>query len=210
MTAAGMKSGVKLTLEIKGRTCISTFYKDCGDGSCLVSMPLKEVRGLPIPNGTNVVISYFVNTVRFLVNAEIIGMTKEGIRSYLKVRLTGEPIEAERRAHIRVATSLPAIIMVQGQSTGGAPEEREYRGTICDLSSGGAAIETNAAAGIGETLLIYFEVKGLEKRPFQSEVCWLRRTGEKSEYATEIGVRFLVDKVEGAYIDKLIRSLREK
>lgn len=182
MPGMELMSGVKLDLLLGGTILKSTFFEAMGEDACLISVPLKSTKvDVSLPN-QELTMSFARGNERFTCRAMTMGVRKIGMRNYLELKLTESPV-SQRRTYLRLQATIPTMIMRSGDSTAHAAQ-------TLDISSGGAAVETDVPLGIGESIQIVFRRKGLEKRPFDCEVCWLRRAESTRSFPLAVGVRF--------------------
>ena len=202
MAELGLRSGSKLDLEFDGQIVKSTFFQEMSDGSCLVSVPMKNGESCMFAPSTQLLVRYTLGGQHVCVNGTVTGVVEQGVRAYLKLMLTKAPSNAERRRQVRVAIELPLVLTSGKRSNDGALPSQTL-----DLSSGGAAVLTDAAVGIGEVVQVAFQIDGLESKPFRAEICWVRRAPEGSHFSTALGVRFLLEKAwEAETLETLMQA----
>ena len=202
MTELSLRSGTKLDLEYSGQILKSTFYQEMSDGSCLVSVPLQNGDSFALQPNTELTVGYVLGGQPFRATGTVLGVVEQGVRAYLKLRLTPLLGGAERRTQVRVAMELPLTLTSGKRSDDGALPSQTV-----DLSSGGAAVLTNASVGIGEVVQVAFQMEGLKSKPFRAEICWMRAAPADSQFSTALGVRFLFEqRTEADLLEQLIQA----
>ena len=202
MTELGLRSGTKLDLDCNGQILKSTFFQEMNDGSCLVSVPIESGDALALTSGTELTVGYMVGGQVFRAAGSVLGVVEQGVRIYLKLRLSALPNGAERRTQVRVAVELPLTL-----TSGKRSDEGALPSQTVDLSSGGAAVLTNASAGIGEVIRVTFQVDGLDSKPFRAEICWMRAAPSESQFSTALGVRFLLEEpLDAELLEQLMQA----
>jgi len=202
MAELGLRSGFKLDLEFQGQALKSTFFQEMSDGSCLVSVPMKNGSNCVLKPSARLTVSYVVGGVHVSVDGTVLGIVEQGVRAYLKLMLTKPPSNAERRMQVRIAMELPLTL-----TSGKRKDDGALPSQTVDLSSGGAAVLTDAAVGIGEVVQVAFQVEGMESRIFRAEICWMRRAPEESNFSTALGVRFLLENAwEAETLEALVQA----
>jgi|GEM_PF-2084461 len=201
MAELGLRSGFKLDLEFQGQVLKSTFFQEMSDGSALVSVPMKNDDSCALTPSTRLIVRYSVGGQHVVRNGTVLGVVEQGVRAYLKLMLTKAPVGAERRTQVRIAMELPLVL-----TSGKRSDEGALPSQTVDLSSGGAAVLTDAAVGIGEVVQVAFQVDGMDSKPFRAEICWMRRAPEDSSFSTALGVRFLLEESwESEMLQKLMQ-----
>lgn len=214
MGKANIKSGAKLdlTAPVNGEEMDfkSSFSKEAA-GKWQISLPMANGKSHQLAPGTPVAISWLVDESRYSATGTVEGSVKQGVRTYLSVRVDEDIQKAERRAFIRISAELDVELISYNTDEAGVRTGQSYKGKTTDISNGGAAVLTSAPLATGEIINCTIARRGVKKLPLRAQVCWTRPAPRGMGYKDSVGLQFLfANNEEGIEVSKLTAALAAK
>lgn len=213
MAKLNLKTGAKLDMTVRGSSeelnLKTSLVKDAGD-TLQLSMPMVGGKPFTPETGMLIVLSWAGDGTEYSLECTAAGTVKQGIRTYMVVKHTGDLQTNERRAFARVPAELDVEITSFDTGVGGARVSRIYPGRTSDISGGGIAVYTDAPMAVGETIDVSINEKG-KWFPLRGAVCWIRPAPKHAGYRTSAGLQFFfLNSGESLEVAKLVAALATK